>query len=174
MSWSSRDAFNALEDDLFALSRYIAFQEDNFCVYSLELANLLLRIGSEVEVFTKACMHGSCEDECNKKTNIHDYVSFWTSDNRFKPNIRIRLTSCDLLFSPWQSLESKERPPWWISYNSVKHNRLDAYRDANLGNVLNAAAGFFYLLLFKMEIFDFMRVAGSEPCRGLRLFRTVD
>lgn len=44
-------------------------------------------------------------------------------------------------------------PEWWVSYNNVKHHRLDSYAEANLGNVLQALSGLFVLLscLFRYE-----------------------
>jgi len=39
-------------------------------------------------------------------------------------------------------------PPWWKGYNSVKHERSKYYSEANLGNVLESAAGLLVLLVY--------------------------
>ena len=45
--------FLALEHDLEVISRYIKFREENFDVFSIELARLLLASASEVDVIAK-------------------------------------------------------------------------------------------------------------------------
>ena len=45
--------FLALEADVENLSRYIEFKKDNFRVYSIEIAHILLASSSEVDVVAK-------------------------------------------------------------------------------------------------------------------------
>ena len=45
--------FLAIESDLGKVSRYIEFTQENFGVYSIELAHLLLTSASEVDVVAK-------------------------------------------------------------------------------------------------------------------------
>ena len=59
-------------------------------------------------------------------------------------------------FQPWLSWSSGTNPPWWKSYNNVKHERGKYFRDANLGNVLESAAGLLVLLVYfyQPELYD--------------------
>ena len=54
----------------------------------------------------------------------------------------------------YRPIAGSETPQWWRDYNKVKHNRVGLstdeseaanYRRANLGNVINAAAGLYTL-----------------------------
>jgi hypothetical protein len=45
--------FLALERDLEIVSRYVEFTEDNYPVYSIELAHLLLAAASEIDTVAK-------------------------------------------------------------------------------------------------------------------------
>ena len=134
----SLDHFLALESDLKKLARYIEFSPDNYSTYSLELTRLLLATGSEIDV--------ACKELCllinpeSKASSIDKYKPIILP--RF-PEILSQQVNCRrfrLDFFPWKDW-SKKRPVWWTAYNHVKHDRLKIYRDANLGNVLNAVAG---------------------------------
>lgn len=81
---------------------------------------------------------------------------------RFSQQFRfswVVIDASEIVINPWSSwwaddgTESTMNPEWWVSYNNVKHHRLDSYAEANLGNVLQALSGLFVLLscLFRYE-----------------------
>jgi hypothetical protein len=49
---------------------------------------------------------------------------------------------------PWKSWSSEKNPKWWTAYNKVKNHRNDFYKEANLGNVLNALSGLCVLVCY--------------------------
>jgi len=65
----------------------------------------------------------------------------------------------NLTLRPWSNWTRDENPNplWWRSYNNVKHQRHEHFKDANLKNVLNAVGGllvavfYFYRLKFEAE-----------------------
>jgi hypothetical protein len=67
-----------------------------------------------------------------------------------------------ITIKPWRGWNSGTSPAWWDSYNDVKHKRHVRYTDANLANVLHAAAGLLVLLVYlcKDELFE---EEGSKP-----------
>ena len=53
-----------------------------------------------------------------------------------------------MLKRPWESWGKTpaENPSWWTSYNKVKHERNNYFRDANLENAINAVAGLYVMV----------------------------
>jgi hypothetical protein len=149
--------FLALENDLEKVSRYIEFTQNNFQVYSIELAHLLLASASEVDVIAK----GICEllDPNLPAGNINDYRNAITQNLSSFVQETIFVPRHSLTLNPWSNWRNDENqnPLWWRSYNNVKHQRNEHFEDANLKNVLNAVAGlfvsvfYFYKLKFAAE-----------------------
>ena len=149
--------FLAIESDLEKVSRYIEFTQDNFDVYSIELTHLLLASASEVDVVAKGIcrflVRGNRAQSINGcRTTITEHLPLFVREQVFVPRYNLSL-------SPWSNWENDENqnPLWWRSYNSVKHQRQDHFKDANLKNVLNSVAGllisvfYFYKLKFEAE-----------------------
>jgi hypothetical protein len=149
--------FLAIESDLEKVSRFIEFTKENFGVYSIELAHLLLASASEVDVVAK----GICRflKEGNRarsingyRTTITNYLPLFVQEEVFVPRYNLTLQP----WSNWIRAENKN-PLWWRSYNQVKHQRHEHFKKANLKNVLNAVGGllitvfYFYKLKFIAE-----------------------
>jgi hypothetical protein len=149
--------FLAIENDLEKVSRYIEFTTDNFDVYSIELAHLLITSASEVDVVVK----GICRLLINKNRaqSINGYRAIITQNLPELIQEKVFIPRYNLTLHPWSNWISAENPnpSWWRSYNNVKHQRQAHFRDANLKNALNAVAGllvsvfYFYRLQFISE-----------------------
>jgi hypothetical protein len=139
--------FLALEEDLLRMTRYVELTESNFPTYSIQLASSLLATCSEVDVVSKLLCR-----EINRKSkarNIGHYGSQIASAFPGLPKFEVAVPRYGLTLLPWKNWQGKTRPApyWWKDHNRVKHNR-DAHFDAaNLGNVLNAIAGLYVLVL---------------------------
>lgn len=149
--------FLAIERDLENVSRYIEFTEDNYDVYSIELAHLLLTSASEVDVVAKGICRFLVNNNRAQSINAYriivtQYLPELTQEIVFIPRYNISLRP----WSNWINIEN-QNPVWWRSYNNVKHHRQEHFSDANLKNVLNAIAGllvvvfYFYRLKFISE-----------------------
>ncbi|MCH5167952.1 MAG: hypothetical protein J1F35_08750 [Erysipelotrichales bacterium] len=129
--------------DINDLFNYIEPSNENQLVYSHRLYELLLRIATEFEsnckgilrdngyVKTKGNLNIIDYFNLNKVCRLHDYkIQFfrWESDRYFKP------------FNEWKN-ENYFPLPWYSSYNNVKHNRFEKFKEANLENVINALGG---------------------------------
>ncbi|WP_157954220.1 hypothetical protein [Saccharospirillum mangrovi] len=120
------------------LSRYIDLDESNFNVHSIQLAHLLLAIGSEIDITLKKI----CSYLDPKKTkNIDQYKKILKDHRAFSESIELVKTG--YLFEPWSDWKEDNNPTWWKSYNNIKHNRDKYFKEANLGNVLNALGGLY-------------------------------
>jgi len=148
--------FLALEKDLEIVSRYVEFCEDNWSIYSIELVRLLLAVSSEVDVLLKElCKYLDNKVDCK---NINDYKSVIKKCIPEFIEETVFVDRYGLTFQPWKNWQGEKNPIWWRSYNNVKHERSQFYKDANLKNVLYSFGAllitnfFFYKHKFKADI----------------------
>lgn len=137
--------FLALESDLQNISKFIEFTSENFNVFSIELTLLFLATASEVDVVAKQLCN--LTDQSNKANNIVEYKNIIMPHFSSITETTINIPRFNLEFTPWNEWENDKSPQWWSDYNDVKHNRVDNFKKANLGNVLNSMAGLFTLVL---------------------------
>jgi len=151
--------FVALESDLAAISRYIEFIEDNFEVYSIELARLLFSAASESDVVAKKL----CKkiDVTSNPNNIHECRVILCNEIPEICTMETFVPRHGLRFIPWLnwSLKEPRSPDWWRSYNNVKHNRDVHFREATLKNALNSLGA---LLILTYNLYRFELSGGGE------------
>jgi hypothetical protein len=138
--------FESLDEDLHSLSRIIEFGEDNYKTHSVRLARLYLSICSEIDVVAKLLCARIAPSQ--RPGKIDDYRSVITAHYKNFALLKVEMPAHGLDLQPWQAWSSDENPPWWKSYNNVKHQRNKHYREANLENVLGAAAGLLVMLIY--------------------------
>jgi hypothetical protein len=138
--------FESVDDELHSLSRVIEFAPENFPTFSVRLARLYLSICSEIDVVAKLLCARIAPSE--KPKNIDDYRLLIMAQFPNFSLLRIEMPSQALEFQPWLAWHSGGNPKWWRSYNDVKHERNKYYRDANLGNILESAAGLLVLIVY--------------------------
>lgn len=128
--------FLALERDMDVLSRYVEFCEENFAVYSVELAHLLFAAASEVDVVCKLI----CDQVAPgaPRANINDYKAVLLHVLPDLPYTDVFVPRYGLSYRPWSNWEGDKNPDWWRSYNNVKHERDTYFHEATLKNSLNA------------------------------------
>jgi hypothetical protein len=138
--------FESVDDELHALSRVIEFAPENYSTFSVHLTRLYLSVGSEIDVVAKLLCARVAPTE--KPQRINEYQPLITGKFAHFAQLRIEMPPQELDFQPWASWASAKKPKWWDSYNHVKHERSKYYREANLGNVLEACAGLLVLLVY--------------------------
>ncbi len=153
--------FIALEKDLENVSRYVEFCEQNFNVYSVEMAHLLFAVSSEVDVIAKLL----CKrfQPVAKRENINDYRSVLLTKLPDLPNVEVFISRYGLSFKPWDnwSNTNNDNPLWWHSYNNVKHQRDTYFNEATLKNVINV---FGALLILTYYYYSYeLATAGVVP-----------
>lgn len=136
------------------MARYIEFSKDNLNVYSIELAHLLLSSASEIDTLAK-CVCTILEPKA-KPRNIDQYRKIIRNAEEnesgfgmhvLSDNLKQRLSGMivhipryNLTMTPWKPWADDKNPPWWRSYNNVKHERNQYFNEATLKNVLNSMA----------------------------------
>jgi hypothetical protein len=140
------DYYLALESDLLACRRYVAFEAANMGVYSIEFMRLLLVACSEVEVPCKQL----CKriDPAGKPENITYFRSTLEPVLSFS-SFQVNETQTQRIFPPFLDWKERDSPTWWDAHNDVKHNRARHYERATLENAINALAGLFVLNLYQ-------------------------
>ena len=154
-----------LEEDVIDILKYIEPVQENLNTYGPKLAKALLSICSEIDVALKSLRDQqalSTHKEIAEIRTIKDarqmVQAYFIEEFR---ESHVRIGYCSIVFKPWKTWwkedgnNSNKNPSWWISYNKVKHNRIENYPNANLENVLNALAALFivdtclYRLMFR-------------------------
>lgn len=139
-------AFELIERDLRTLFQYVEPSAGNLSCFSMRLYEVLLRACTEVESLFRLALG---ELDLGKDETMIRYSDF-EGPMKLSEYV-ISIPGCDIpSFRPFESFSAKERskrsPSWYRSYNSVKHNRYDAFSDASLANALRAAGGLYALL----------------------------
>jgi hypothetical protein len=137
--------FLALEADLAELARWVEFSPSNETAYSIEMARLLMAAAAEADVVAK--MLCAQLDPKAKAESINKYQAVLVAKYPMIPTAKVHMPRFGLTLSPWSEWSKASSPPlWWTGNNKVKHHRESNFAQANLKNVLNAAAGLLLLL----------------------------
>jgi hypothetical protein len=151
----------AVMKDLEIVSRYVEPCRENFTTYSLELARILLAVGSEVDVVAKQiCIEVA---PARKPDCITNYQEILTARYPKLPSVKVSLDRYSLSFLPWETWERRESPAWWHSYNNVKHERHKRFHEGNLKNVLEATAGLCVLVVYLYHGYFEREIVGRPP-----------
>lgn len=128
------DYYQALEDDLAKLARYIHFSTDNLNTYSIEFARLLMAATQEIDVLFRQI----CAKHDDKAESESGYRAFFGKGDYVKiRGIEISVRGYALKFTPFK--EWIDAPPvWWTANNKIKHERHSHFDHASLKNVLCA------------------------------------
>lgn len=148
----------ALAQDFEQATRYVDFSTSNYGTFSVEFARLLLDAGSEVENVAKLIWRR--DDPAGFAAVRRPTIREWLPvlHQRF-PDLQsccIRVFQ-EVIDPPWSYglAAGSQKPGWWDAYNRVKHDRYASFKEANLGNVVNAIGGLFLLgaATFDYQIF---------------------
>lgn len=138
--------FESLDDELYSLSRIVDFTPENYSTFSVHLARLYLSACSEIDVVAKLL----CKEIDPKRnpSRINEYHPIIVGKYSNFKELKIEMPSHELEFSPWTFWEANKAPTWWTSHNNVKYERSKYFKEANLENLLNSAAGLLVLLVY--------------------------
>ncbi|KYD30315.1 hypothetical protein [Parageobacillus toebii] len=171
-----------LEADFMSTLRYVELNEENFSTFSVEYVKQYQTICSELDVL--------CKKLCNllvptKNPNkMPEYTEIILINYPEIPKKQIKTKNNIILkpWSQWKHTPKYQSPNWWSNYNNVKHNRFGQdeegniyFKQANLGNVLNALAG-----LFTLEMYGYKKISEDQkekvtiPLPKSQLFELID
>jgi hypothetical protein len=145
--------YERLEKEFLELTFFISLEDVHLKVFSVKLADLLLRIGAENENSAKTLAHKLGHKNIQRS-------NFPSLGNILCSSISLETKSIEIMwiyqslsaktitpFSTWSKTKSIN-PVWYDAYNKLKHDRNSNFRAANYGNVLEGLAGLFILNLW--------------------------
>lgn len=172
-----------LEKQVLETSRYVDFSAQNNATYSIEYLQLILAIGSEIDVVSKII--SSEKYSVGDSETINTWGRMLESILPDMPNVVVSFND-DYNVQPWEkwfheSATNKKgqtiyklkngcaNPKWWTEYNKVKHQRTSSisknnkrtyYTRACLRNVIYALAG---LWVIESEYLNMITSKEAKP-----------
>lgn len=155
--------YKNLEKELLELAKYIHFSDDQLEVYSIYIADLIVRCSIEIESISKELYimqktDSDCEDEkrkalyfdtkclalLNKKWNIgKKKVAICTPNFHFSKEENI-------VFSPLKNAEKqgKRSNGWKKAYQALKHDRKNSLKKGTVRNLIHVMAALYILNIY--------------------------
>ena len=140
--------YRILEDDLVDFFKNISIDyylgKDREKIFSPKLSELLVRIGSQVDIFfrnwdiVQKKNFGKTKDSLNISNYKEIEPEIHISDEK------VKILETDEVIQPFEDWQNKTQR-WWIAYNNVKHDGFDNKKDGNLLNVIESLAALFIL-----------------------------
>lgn len=157
-------AYNLIQNDLKKLFEYIEPSAQSCQTYSFRIHELLMRTCIEIEANFKAILsENTYTPEMNRFGPIYNIGVYK------KINHSHHLSDYEVLLPEWNGERRIWKPfeawgaagnlEWYQSYNASKHDRKEAFSQANLEVLINAVTGLLVLLSSQFETQDFS--AGS-------------
>ena len=152
------EQYSSLEEEFVKFLKYVPLEEKHYDVWSFELSNILLNIGSIIDSFFKNSLYSPTFDGINnidsyrqaEKHNMEMYRDIYKSKyNIEKKRIyEIRNFSSIVPYKNWANNSSLD---WWKSYTDIKHNRFKNKEKASLKSTLDALGGLFLALIIHFD-----------------------
>ena len=128
-----------LENRFINAVNYVALNSDNYNTYSFEFVNLILLIGSELDVTMKYLSGISEGDRASIKNYADKILVEYPEILTREIKIQGMADTCKP-FEGWNVDHPADSLVGWNAYNSVKHGRVSNLKEAKLINVLNLLA----------------------------------
>lgn len=154
--------YKNLEEETLQLTKYIQFTDEQLGVYSMYIADLLVRCAMEIEALSKELYwkNGGTEvyGEDGKKRDLFfdtDCIAFlnelW---GICKKEVLVSSTkfyfekSENRIISPLYKAEKRSGAKWNKAYQAVKHDRKNSLRQGKIENLISALGALFILNLY--------------------------
>lgn len=137
-------------DELNDIFKVIAPKRANKKVYGTAIRNVIIQCCTEIDMIMKHIL---------ERNNIPPKEKYYKTSDYFRLKDVLRLNQYQLCFqrlyssscfSPfwrWDGNASTQSIWWYDAYNGIKHDRELNFKQANLGNAINAVMAFAVLLI---------------------------
>lgn len=172
--------YKNLEKEFLQLADYIHFADDQIKVYSMHVADLIVRCTIEIEAISKELyveLGGNpdpIDDNGTKRTLYFDTDCVDLLEKQWKLSKKQVIVSANTfyfsneanrIFAPLNKANKRgsSGSQWKKAYQAVKHSRKDSLEMATIGNLLRAMGSLYILnLYYRDETFDIGRVYMSN------------
>ena len=173
--WS---VYKNLEKELVNLANIIHFDDKQEKVYSVHIADLLIRSAVEIEALSKHLyeINGGnmtpTDDQGNPRSLFFDSDCINELDLKWhitKKVVNVVASNFyfekeeNLVLRPLKNCNKQGRGRWKKAYQAVKHNRVEALEAGNIGNLVRAMAALYLLNVYnKDEKIDDLELGATE------------
>lgn len=159
--WS---VYKNLERELIQLSDVIHFDDSQLKVYSIKIADLLVRTSVEIESLSKL-LYFSCGGvaPANEKDLYYDTMCLGLLNDKWDlSKKKVSIVHPNMYFSKEENIEltplhkahkrGSSGANWAKAYQAVKHNRENNLPSGNIGNFIQALAALYVLNVYHRNI----------------------
>jgi len=165
--------YKNLEREVLALSNHIHFDDNQLIVYSVKIAELLLRCVTEIEAISKDLYETNGGDMYPKDNNGNDRQLYFDTDcleyferiwTLSKKQVIVSAISFyfkkdeNKILTPLKNANKHGKCDWKRAYQSIKHNRSKEIKQANVKHLVRALAALYLLnIYYRNESFEINR-----------------
>ena len=161
--WS---VYKNLEKEFLSLADYIHVSDDQLGVYSMHIANLIIRCAVEIESLSKELYYSiggdlSPVDEFGNRRDLFfdtDCIELLEQQWHIcKKEISVSALNLYLteeknrILVPLYNANKRGKCKWKQAYQALKHNRRESLKKASIENLLHAMGALFILNLYNKE-----------------------
>jgi hypothetical protein len=144
--------------DFDVILGFIDPSNENFETFSHRIYELYLRSCTALEAVFKRILHEADYQPSHQRLDIEDYFIVNSTNKLNEYETRLdSWRSCEYKLKPFEAWDSTNYVPlgWYQSYNNVKHDRDQNFKEANLRNLIMSIGGLFVLLYseFSKDVF---------------------
>ncbi|WP_146212739.1 hypothetical protein [Dysgonomonas alginatilytica] len=155
-----------MEKEIIELSSHVHFDDNQISIYSVEIAELLIRCVVEIEAISKDLYFINGGTKSNDKDLFFDTDCLDLLEQRWMLSKKVVIVSAanfyfqsqdNKIFTPLRKANKRgtSSADWTKAYQAVKHNRSVNLSKANIKHLLRGMGALFILnLYFKNEIFN--------------------
>lgn len=176
--------YRRIERSVDQITHSIHVCDNQMDVYSSEIADLIIRIGAEVEAISKAIYRRDVDAQMPDDTKFDD-VAIKYFINRWKLDQKVAILShpncfcSDRLFFPFikdteRTGKKRKTFSWNNAYQNLRHNREAAFHFANIRFLLSGMAALYILNIYyrdeTIELEEDQNAAKVNPGLGAEFF----
>lgn len=170
--------YKNIEKEIRILSEQIHFDDNQLTVYSVKIAELLIRCVVEIESLAKELYFENGGSKPEDRDLFYDTDCLNFLEKKWKLSEKIIIVSATNFFfekegnrilRPLKKANKRgsSGPIWARAYQAVKHNRSEDLVKGNVGNLIKAASALFLLnLYYKNETFDLVNTNSDNFSRS--------
>lgn len=157
--------YKSIEREVLALADVIHIDDKQLNVYSVKIAEVLIRTCVEIESIAKALYEREGGPVPISKNPKFDFVCLKFLEGKWFLGAKLVLISASTIYLSASNLQllplndatkgAKGNSKWMVAYQAVKHSRVNEIEQASIGVLLEAAAALFLLnLYYRNEAFN--------------------
>ena len=167
-SWAT---FEAIENELSNIIRYLPLETQQYNVFSFQLGDVIKNSCSQIDSIFKEiarqCNLSDHPDQTNlkkyiirikkndRKISILDHADIFSNYLNL-PNMEITIRRNFHMLEPFKTFTKTTSPKWWQEYNKLKHDYYNNIHLSTLENALDSLSALFCLQCKIRELYTYL------------------